>query len=113
MKHTKLRYIATAAMLVLLSACAKPNTVTSNPVEATDALRAAQLAGAETYAPQAYAVASQTYDKAEKLLRHNRKDRANKLLLLAVAQADLAKAISEAEHAEESLMLLQAAASNQ
>ncbi|MEM7257638.1 MAG: DUF4398 domain-containing protein [Pseudomonadota bacterium] len=93
---------------VLLSACATTPPSSSDSTEfALSAIRDAQVAGAETYAPQEYATANATFNKAKKLMLHKRSDRAQKLLQLSIAQADLAKAISEAEHAEATLSQLQ------
>ncbi len=109
MKRTKL---TTAALLVgmtiMLSACAKPKQG-ADFEHASKAIRAAEIAGAATYAPAELSIASQNFSKAQALANNNRQDRAQKLLQIAVAQAELAKAVSEADHAETSLQQLQAA----
>lgn len=108
-KHKQLHVVLTGiTTAVLLGACATTtSTGAGNYHYAETALRDAQAAGAETYAPAEYAAANETFFKAKKLLLHKRTERAQKLLQLSVAQADLAKAISEAEHAESTLSQLQ------
>lgn len=109
MKKTKL---TTAALLVglsvLLTACAKPKQG-ADFEHVSKAIRAAELAGAATYAPTELSIASRNFSKAQVLVNNNRQDRAQKLLQIAIAQAELAKAVSEADHAETSLQRLQAA----
>lgn len=107
-KKNLLTSCACIGFTVLLSACAKP-TPGMDYEHAGNAIRAAEVAGAKTYAPDEYTVAVGHYLKAEALVKENRQDRAQKLLQLAIAQADLAKAISEAEHAETAMKQLQAA----
>lgn len=105
------RNLMTGTVLIgismLLSACASPKPGMSYE-HANNAIRAAEIAGATTYAPTEYSTATQNLAKAVQLINNNRQDRAQKLLEVAIAQADLAKAISEAEHAEASLRQLQA-----
>jgi hypothetical protein len=99
---------AIAAVAVLLSACA--TSIKGGPGSthyAEDAIRDAKAVGAETYAMAEYTTANASLAKAKQLFLHNRPDRAQKLLQLSIAQADLAKAISEAEHAEATLSQLQ------
>ncbi|OED39121.1 hypothetical protein AB833_16400 [Chromatiales bacterium (ex Bugula neritina AB1)] len=112
MKHRKLALVILAgvAVVAMLAGCATPK-VGSDFTAAGNAIRAAEVAGARTYAPEEYAAAQQIHRKAEKLLLDGRLERAQKLLQIAAAQADLATAISEAEHAEESLRHLQTASS--
>lgn len=97
---------ASLAIPLLISGCANPQPVTEYAF-ASNAIREAQVAGAETYAAREYNNANASFQKAEKLLADNRTNRAEKLLELATAQADLAKTISEAEHAEASLQQYQ------
>lgn len=92
--------------VALLSGCAAPQ-VTGDFTSAGNAIRAAEIAGAATYAYREFEAANQNHRKAEKLLRNGRLERAEILLELASAQADLATAISEAEYAEESLRNMQ------
>lgn len=107
-KPTKLRSILPCITgVVLIGACATTSQTDVNYHYAETALRAAQSAGAEKYAPAEYATANETYFKARKLSLHKRSERAQKLLQLSVAQADLARAISEAELAEATLSQLQ------
>ncbi len=96
---------ATSAAMVIaavLAGCAAPKqgpmfTSTSN------AIRAAQNAGAIEYAPAHYRKANEIYRKAEVMQKNRRSNRAQKLLELATAEASLARAISEASSAESSL----------
>ena len=93
---------AAMAMAVVITGCAAPQqgpmfTSTSN------AIRAAQTAGALEYAPSHFQKATQIYSKAEVMQSKRRTKRAQKLLELASAEADLARAISEAAQAESSL----------
>lgn len=104
-KHYSIAVIAAAAML--LSACATTISGGGNTQYAENAIRDAKVAGAETYAIAEYSTANASLAKAKQLFLHNRPDRAQKLLQLSIAQADLAKAISEAEHAEMTLSQLQ------
>ena len=107
MKHFY-SFAAIAAVAVLLSACA--TSIQGGPSSthyAEDAIRDAKAAGAEIYAMAEYNTASASLAKAKKLFRYNRPDRAQKLLELSIAQANLAKAIGEAEHAEATLSQLQ------
>lgn len=100
--------LAGVVAAILLSACATTSTTSTDSYEyALTAIRDAQAVGAETYAPEEYAAANATFNKAQKLLLHKRTERAQKLLQLSIAQADLAKAVSEAEHAEATLSQLQ------
>lgn len=103
----KITILAGVAATLLLSACATTPSSNDSYEFALSAIRDAQAAGAETYAPQEYASANSSFNKAKKLILHKRDDRAQKLLQLSIAQADLAKAISEAEHAEATLSQLQ------
>ncbi len=104
-KHYTFAGIAAAALL--LGACATPGPGGSSTLYAENALRDAKVAGAETYAAAEYTTANASLAKAKQLFLHNRPDRAQKLLQLSIAQADLARAISEAEHAEATLSQLQ------
>jgi len=93
---------AAIAMAALLAGCAGPKqgpmfTSTSN------AIRAAQTAGALEHAPAHYLKANEIFQKAELMQKKRRTDRAQKLLELASAEASLARAISEAAEAESSL----------
>ena len=94
------------ALCALLSACAVPQTG-ANLDHAASAIRAARVAGADTYAVAEIQAADDNFHKAQTLVRNNRANRAQKLLELATAQADLATAISEAEHAESALSTLE------
>lgn len=107
-KKNLLTSCACIGLSVLLSACAKPKPGMDYE-HANNAIRAAEVAGAKTYAPDEYSIAMRNYLKAEALVKDNRQERAQKLLQIAIAQADLAKAISEAEHAETAMQQLQAA----
>lgn len=97
-----------AGFTLLMSACAAPKPGAYLDV-AGNSVRAAEIAGADTYAPQELFVAEQHIQRARLLIANNRQDRARKLLQLAIAQADLARAISEAEHAEAAMRQLQSA----
>jgi len=97
---------AFVALCALLSACAVPQTG-ANLDHAASAIRAARVAGADTYAVGEIQAADENFRKAQTLVRNNRANRAQKLLELATAQADLAAAISEAEHAESALATLE------
>lgn len=100
--------VAGVVAALLLSACATTSSKPTDTYEyALSAIRDAQAVGAETYAPAEYASANATFNKAKQLMLHRRSERARKLLQLSIAQADLAKAISEAEHAEATLSQLQ------
>lgn len=107
-KNTLLTSCTCIGLAVLLSACAAPKPGMDYD-HASNAIRAAEIAGAKTYAPDEYSVAMRNYLKAEALVKDNRQERAQKLLQIAIAQADLAKAISEAEHAETAMQQLHAA----
>ena len=61
----------------------------------------------DSYAPNEIQSASSNFAKAQTLIRNKRGNRAQKLLELATAQADLATAVSEAEHAENALANLE------
>ncbi len=97
---------AIIALCAILSACAVPQTG-ANLDHAASAIRAARVAGADTYAANEIQAADDNFRKAQTLARNNRANRAQKLLELATAQADLAAAISEAEHAEGALATLE------
>jgi len=96
---------AVAAFGALVAACATP---AQGPMfdRTTQAIRAAQTAGAMQHAPGPYARANEIYRKAEAMHASRRTDRAQKLLELATAQATLAKAMSEATQAETSLQYI-------
>lgn len=94
------------SLCVLISACAAPQPI-ANLEHAASAIRAARVAGADIYARNEIQAADGNFKKAQTLVRNNRGNRAQKLLELATAQADLATAISEAEHAESSLATLE------
>lgn len=105
---SKTKLLPTCAALALcgaLSACAAPQ-IGANFDHATSAIRAARVAGADTYAPNEIQSADSNYRKAQTMIENKRSKRAQKLLQLAIAQADLAAAISEAEHAEDALASL-------
>ena len=107
MSKTKHLNAAVAIVLCgLLSACAAPMPG-ANLDHAESSIRAARIAGADTYAPNEIAAADTNFRKAQTLIGGNRANRARKLLELATAQADLAAAISEAEHAENALATLE------
>ena len=107
MSKTNYRSAALAiALCGILSACAAPKPA-ANLDHAESAIRAARVAGADTYAPNEIAAADSNFSKAQTLIRNNRVNRARKLLELATAQADLATAISEADHAENALATLE------
>lgn len=98
-------FLAAIALASVLTGCAAPQQgkmfyTTSN------AIRAAQNAGAMEFAPQEYKTANDNYRKAEQMLQKRRTDRAQKLLELATAQASLAQSISEAAQAETTLSYL-------
>lgn len=102
---SKINHLTTGIVLVLcglVSACVVPQT-TANLDHAASAIRAARVAGADTYATAEIESADKNFQKAQALIRNNRANRAQKLLELATAQADLAAAISEAEHAEDAI----------
>lgn len=99
---------ACIGLTVLLSACSVPKPGIDYDY-ASNAIRAAEVSGAKTYAPDEYSTARKNFIKAELLVKENRQDRAQKLLQIAIAQAHLAKAISEAEHAEAAMQQLQVA----
>ena len=107
MKKRSLSSCATVGLCLLLTACAAPKPG-SDYQHTTNAIRAAEIAGAERYAPNELSVAVSHFEKADSLVRNNRLERAQKLLQISIAQADLAKAISDAEHAEAALQQLQA-----
>ncbi len=96
----------TASVIALavsaLLGCAAPQQG-ENFYQASKAIRAAETAGALEHAPDNYLKANEIYRKAEAMNQARRTDRAQKLLELATAQASLAKAISEAATAENSL----------
>jgi hypothetical protein len=108
-KHARLTASFTAVIAAtLISACATSGPSSNDSYEyAIAAIRDAQAVGAETYAPAEYAAANATFNKARTQMLHKRSERAQKLLQLSIAQADLAKALSEAEHAEATLSHLQ------
>lgn len=106
---SKIKYLTTSVTLatcVVLGACAAPQPI-ANLEHAASAIRAARVAGADTYAPNEIQSASSNFAKAQTLIRNKRGNRAQKLLELATAQADLATAVSEAEHAENALASLE------
>ena len=93
---------AAVAMAAVLAGCAAPKqgpmfTSTSN------AIRAAETAGALKHAPAHFVKAKDIYRRAEIMQQKRRTNRAQKLLDLASAEANLARAISEAAEAESSL----------
>jgi len=90
------------ALAAILSACSAPK---QGPMfeSTSNAIRAAQNAGASEFAPDYFKSANATFRKAEAMQQNRRADRAQKLLELATAQASLAKAMSEAAQAESSL----------
>ena len=92
---------AAMVMAALLAGCAPKQ----GPMFAStsNAIRAAQTAGAVEHAPLHYAKANDIFKKAEVMQQNRRTDRAQKLLELASAEASLARAISEAAAAESSL----------
>jgi len=105
---SKINYLTTGIVIALcgiLSACAVPQT-SANLDHAASAIRAARIAGADTYAAGEIQAADGNFQKAQILIQNNRPNRAQKLLELATAQADLAAAISEAEYAEDALTAL-------
>jgi len=98
-----LRALATAACLAaVVSACAAPKQGAGFD-RASQAIRAAENAGARQHAPVPYSRANELYSAAEAMNNRRRSDRAQKLLDLATAQANLAEATSEAALAEQSL----------
>lgn len=106
MKTRSLSRCATVGLCLLIGACAAPKPGLDYQ-HASNAIRAAEIAGAPMYAADEYSVALSSFAKAEQLVKNNRRDRAAKLLQISIAQADLAKAISEAEHAEAAMQQLQ------
>ena len=94
--------MAALALGVFISGCASGKSARMFD-HANATIRAAQNAGAQQHAPDPYERSRQTYHKALAAFKQRRKNRAQKLLDLATAQASLAKAISEAEQAEASL----------
>jgi len=108
MKTRSLSRCATVGLCLLLTACAAPKPGLDYQ-HANTAIRAAEIAGAQMYAPDEFSVAVSHFKRAEALVKNNRQERAQKLLQISIAQADLAKAISEAEHAEAAMQQLQTA----
>jgi len=105
---SQLKYLTAGVVVALcglLSACA--GNINADLDHASSAIRAARVAGAETYARSEIEAADVNYQKAQMQIEHFRTNRARKLLQLATAQADLATAISEAEHAEGALANLE------
>ena len=108
MKTRSLSRCATVGLCLFMAACATPKPGLDYQ-HANNAIRAAEIAGAQMYAPDELSVAVSNFEKAAALVSNNRHERAQKLLQISIAQADLAKAISEAEHAEAAIQQLQAA----
>ncbi len=108
-KTVLMPYVAVATLATILTACAAPQ---QGPMfySASQAIRAAHNAGAVEFAPEQLQQASATFNKAETMHKKRRGNRAQKLLELATAQANLAKATSEAKQAEASLSFLQSGA---
>ncbi len=67
---------------------------------ARSSIRSAERANAQQYAPELFSSATDRIAKAEVLMESNRNRRARRLIELADAEAQLAEAISEAEHSE-------------
>ncbi len=67
---------------------------------ARSSIRNAERANAQQYAPELFNRATDRIAKAEVLMESNRNQRARRLIELADAEAQLAEAISEAEHSE-------------
>lgn len=82
---------------VTLESVEQQQSIEKNRLNAQKALRDAKDAGAETFATAEFTAANASLAKAKQLLLDNRPDRALQLLQLSIAQAELAKAISEAE----------------
>jgi len=103
---SSLRALVAATCLAALAAgCATPNPGPEFD-RASKAIRAAENAGAVQHATKPYAKANEIYHAAEVMLHKRRSDRAHKLLELATAQANLAKAMADAAEAEASLGFL-------
>lgn len=94
--------VVALALSAALAGCSAPK---QGPMfeSTSNAIRAAQTAGALEYAPDQYLKANEIFRKAEVMQQKRRTDRAQKLLELATAQASLARAMSEAAQAESSL----------
>ena len=104
---TTLRALLAAVTLATLASCATPRQGPEFD-RASSAIRAAENAGAAQHAIGPYMRANEIFQKAETMNANRRSDRAQKLLELATAQANLAKAISEAAQAESSLTYIRA-----
>lgn len=74
---------------------------------ARSSIRDAERANALQYAPELFKSATDRVAKAEVLMQSNRNHRARRLIELADAEAQLAEAISDAEHSEASINSLQ------
>ncbi len=96
---------AAMALSAILTGCAAPQQGKMF-YDTSNAIRAAQNAGALEFAPEEYTAANENYRKAEAMLQKRRSNRAQKLLELATAQASLAQTISEAAQAESNLSYL-------
>ena len=73
---------------------------------ARSSIRNAERANAPQYAPELFNSATGRIAKAEVLMASNRNQRARHLIELADAEAQLAEAISEAEHSEAAIKSL-------
>ena len=71
MKKRSLSSCATVGLCLLLTACAAPKPGPDYQ-HATNAIRAAEIAGAERYAPNELSVAVSHFEKADSLVRNNR-----------------------------------------
>ena len=99
MPNKLFKLLSAGARCIALTACAAPK---QGPLfeHTASVLRAAKTAGAAEFAPEQLLQANQTYRKAEAMLQQRRSNRAQKLLELATAEANLALAMSEAAQAE-------------
>ena len=103
--------VSAFALTTILVGCAGPQQG-SLFENSSNAIRAAETAGAREFAPTQYQQANYIFEKAEAMHLKRRTDRAQKLLQLATAQANLAKAMSEAAQAEASLDYLRTSATS-
>lgn len=94
--------VAAMALAALMTGCAAPKQGKMF-YDTSNAIRAAQNAGALQFAPEEYKAANDIYRKAELMHEKRRTNRAQKLLELATAHASLARTISEAAQAESNL----------
>lgn len=101
------RALATAALGVLLAACASTPPPTAQLAAGTAAYETARGAGAQQYAPSEFSMAQQKIEQAQLAIKAGENERARRLAEQAEADARLASAMTASARSQAAIAEIQ------